>query len=139
MFRLRYTLTDSAKEAAKDLVKDWDNGSIRSRYNLVDKTGGAESDVSVLPTLGVSDKNFKSPPIYDLYELESQGLIGILREKDEKDGFSSVSWEIQLSQELRNAVANDFRKGINLSLIAILIAFVSLIVSLAAFIYPIII
>jgi len=134
MFRLRYTLTDSAKDTARYLVKCWGDEIIGGRFDLIDETT-REERYYVCATRGVlKPDEFEFDPallLSNLYELKIQGLIDIF--EDTRSG--RLKWAIQLRQELRNAVSNNFRKGVDPVVranIAIGIGFASLVVSAIA-------
>ncbi len=103
MGRVKYPLTDEAKEWARRLVQNWDNGKIEQyieiRYDYQIGSIGLEA----FALFGVAD-NFEPPSNGVILELSQFNLIStnVIREDH---GFRYI---VLLLQELRNAVASDF-------------------------------
>jgi hypothetical protein len=56
--------------------------------------------------------NFECPALYDLYELDAQELLNMIEGRRGTNN-EILYWYLQMSQTLRYAVKNDFRRGIN--------------------------
>jgi hypothetical protein len=91
----QYSLTENAKEAARYLVKCWDDGIVGQRIECVETI-----DKEYLIVFGADEQKFEVPGIGALDDLARHDLIG---KKETSDRLT-----ISLRQELRNAVENNF-------------------------------
>jgi hypothetical protein len=94
---MKYALTDTAKEAARYLVKAWEAGDIEQQLTITVYRGDSEYRPNFVHG---ATPDFKSPSFATWRELARFDLVEV------EVGYES--WDILLLQELRNAVANDF-------------------------------
>jgi hypothetical protein len=93
MARVRYPLTEEAKEAARRLVEAWEARELPQLFTLSEfKVGG-----QILGTIITESNTFKAPPLSIFWELSKFNLVSV-----------QPNSQFLLMQELRNAVQSDF-------------------------------
>lgn len=98
-----YTLTDRAKELAKELVDAWEENTLPQRFHVQEVTGYGELiDIIVYN----SDFTSETLRIEQLVELDEHSLLRIASKSYDR-GDTKV--EIVLLQKLREVVANNFQ------------------------------
>jgi hypothetical protein len=99
--RVKYPLTEDAKDAAKKIVEAWNNKLLEQRFTFAELAG----DDTVIGTMLFGGSEFDLPTTSVLLELSKFHLLSI--ESSSRD--YQISYTVLLMQELRNAVANDFQ------------------------------
>lgn len=98
--RLKYPLTENAKDAAKMLVNGWQTGQINQHFHLIKEIRGANTnEVQIQGGLGVTE-GFQLPKLQNFLELSYFNLVSVTR--------PTHGWDVLLMQELINAVESDF-------------------------------
>jgi hypothetical protein len=99
--RIKYPLTEAAKEAARQLVEFWDSKRINQLFQLLNSTAGNAGTIEITPGIGAENiAEVECPEINTFLELAQFRLISVV--------YGDNRWEVLLMQELRNAVATDF-------------------------------
>lgn len=102
---MKYPLTESAKEGARLLIKQWDEGNQEQYMVISQGQGDGKFDLATLSRLRILEK-FGYPLAGVLLELAKFGLIDVKVVYDSEGQTKAI--EILMLQELRNAVENDF-------------------------------
>ncbi|MBN1287252.1 MAG: hypothetical protein JXB47_17770 [Anaerolineae bacterium] len=105
--KIKYPLTESAKEGARQLVENWDSGKILQCTSIKLSTTSKRDIAQDLVRMSwdtLSEWGYLEAPI--LFELAKYGLVDI-ETQYVNDGKVTVT-RVLLLQELRNAVENDF-------------------------------
>ncbi|MEZ4666555.1 MAG: hypothetical protein R3E39_01325 [Anaerolineae bacterium] len=100
---MNYPLTEGAKEGARLLIKQWDEGN-QEQYMVITAREG-KFDLATLSQHRVLEK-FGYPLAGVLLELAKYGLIDVKVVYDSEGHTKAI--EILMLQELRNAVEKDF-------------------------------
>lgn len=102
--RVKYPLTEEAKEAARGLVEAWNSGELQQLFYVYDVTSLGDEAPEIITGLGAT-KLRSLPPLGILLELAQYGLLSLEPSPRSAKG---DAWQILLLQELRNAVRSDF-------------------------------
>ena len=102
--RVKYPLTEDAKEAARVLVAAWDSDEIEQFFFLLpNRTTRNGQNVEVYV---IQDREFR---LVEFRELHLFGLVQLIeRVSYSKKGTKRVNRDLMLLQEVRNAVESDF-------------------------------
>lgn len=103
--RVKYPLTEAARQQAIRLVDDWNNGNLSQLFDVIDVTAGMANKIEIAGGLGVSN-NYILPDLEILLELSKFNLIFI--DTEFRLDLQSRRWQVLLMQELKNAVAGNF-------------------------------
>lgn len=121
--KVKYKLTADCQEWAIKLVNAWENDSISQYFELINVTAGDDKTIQIGGGLGILNDEFELPPINIILELSLFKLVeivDIIPEKIEFDNrhspmlgiikrHQSQRWSVLLTQELKDAVENDFQ------------------------------